>query len=601
MGANSVKLIGKDSFIEVPLYKRIDELDIVYINERVYETIFHRPFLYGEAKQDILSLFSVTMDESKGLFKMNINGYVDYQSDPTDIAMNGNLGSGRAFYLYDDFNIKGEKTPLATSTREDYNNGYYSMESSIEEALISELIITRMSLTSFETLCILDNHVNYKFPYVEESLPCSLMLRYAPNKTLYRVSHRFHNKVPYTKEELYDFTSKLGILEGNKFINRFIHGAWSIGNISIDGNMIDLDTSFFTKGRGPVWSYTPRFKTNYFGFEYLGDEMILETILHSELNIDKVSLKELSDILRSKREEQIKKMFPTLLGYNEEIYLKYKDSFDRLCESFMHLSTLMYDNYMDLSVVDKNVDSTYLFDFSNLFRHFELLLQRGNASVSNLMSLLINKDAREVSYDEENEEAHDRSNSFFKDITIKDMSGYSKELKNVMKFLRNLLALDSKIKEENDIDVTKKLIDSYLTNETLDLLTGKEWFRGELVYLYNKYGGEVSSMFLNTVTNCYSRFNSSTDLQIFEEGIISKEIDYDGVRIRIRLNPSIEYKLMHLFINGKRIKYRKVSETEFVTEYFDLLKVDNMNAKVLLDSKELSVIGLRSIENKKRL
>ena len=28
-------------------------------------------------------------------------GYVDKQVDPTDIALNGNKGSGRAFYLYE--------------------------------------------------------------------------------------------------------------------------------------------------------------------------------------------------------------------------------------------------------------------------------------------------------------------------------------------------------------------------------------------------------------------------------------------------------------------------------------------------------------------
>ena len=55
----------------------------------------------------------------------------------------------------------------------------------------------------------------------------------------------------------------MGILEGNKFIDRFLHGAWSLGNISIEGNIIDLDTSFYTTGRQPQWCFTNKYKTNF--------------------------------------------------------------------------------------------------------------------------------------------------------------------------------------------------------------------------------------------------------------------------------------------------------------------------------------------------
>ena len=52
----------------------------------------------------------------------------------------------------------------------------------------------------------------------------------------------------------------VGIEEGTKLIlNEYAD--------IIDGNMIDLDTSFFVVGRHPQWSFTDRFITNYFGFE----------------------------------------------------------------------------------------------------------------------------------------------------------------------------------------------------------------------------------------------------------------------------------------------------------------------------------------------
>ena len=173
---------------------------------------------YETAKKDIINKFSVTLKKSDVVLGY---GYVDKQKDPTDISLNGNKGSGRAFYLYENCNIKGEKTPLATSPRDDYNNGKYSLDCAIQECLISNILKNTQGFDNFETLAIIDLNEDYLFPHTSERLPCALIIRYYEKNELYRFSHRFVNEKKFCREELYSIAKKMGILEGNKFIKRF--------------------------------------------------------------------------------------------------------------------------------------------------------------------------------------------------------------------------------------------------------------------------------------------------------------------------------------------------------------------------------------------
>ena len=75
---------------------------------------------------------------------------------------------------------------------------------------------------------------------------------------------------------------KLVKIEANKFCDRFLHGSWSVGNISTEGNLIDFDTSSFVKGRFPQYSNTNKYKSNYFGYELLGQKIMINSISNNE-------------------------------------------------------------------------------------------------------------------------------------------------------------------------------------------------------------------------------------------------------------------------------------------------------------------------------
>ena len=103
----TIKDMGEETFLDVPFYKRDRQYNVIYINPVIYSKIFNKKYNYEEAVKDINEKFCVTLVSNDDKSELG-QAYIDKQGDPTDIALNGNKGSGRAFYLYENCNIKGE-------------------------------------------------------------------------------------------------------------------------------------------------------------------------------------------------------------------------------------------------------------------------------------------------------------------------------------------------------------------------------------------------------------------------------------------------------------------------------------------------------------
>jgi len=571
----TIEDIGKDTFLKVPIYKRNNNVKVIYINPFIYEKVFEKKYNYEEAKKDIIEKFSVTLEDKGEIIGY---GYVDKQVDPTDIALNGNKGSGRAFYLYEKCNIKGEKTPFATSPREDYNNGKYSLDCAIQECLISNILNKQSTFNNFETLAILDTKEEYLFPYTNEKLPCGLIVRYYEDKELYRFSHRFVNKIPFSKNELIELANKIGELEGNKFIKRLLHGAWSIGNLSIDSNMIDLDTSFFVVGRHPQWSFTDKFITNYFGYEEKGQIKVLEIIINSDLNINNINLEKLSKIIEEQKIKTIRKNLPILMGYNESEYTKYSQHFDKLADEFIYLSQLIFDNYDNLNCLDENCQNTNLFNFSNFFRYYEISKQKSIFNKQYGLNLLLNKNAKFIEYNYNDEEYHEKIISFFKKIIINSDEKYINALHRALLFIEEFDKLNKHIDINEKINKNLKLIKTYLENEDKIYLTARKWMRAELIDMYHEKGTKYVNNIMNTIINFYSDKDYSKDtflcdLYIFDKGILFREISTNGYnRICLKLENQINDDIIKLYLNGLEISLKTIDKINYYSD-----KLDNIN------------------------
>jgi len=571
-------VIGKEVFLKVPFYKNKNKLDVIYINPSLYEKVFEKKYDFEIAKKDILDKFSITL-ESNGNDLLEY-GYIDKQMDPTDIALNGNKGSGRAFYVYKNFNIKGEKTPFATSPRDDYNNGKYSLDCAIHEGLVSNVLNGISNFDTFQTLAIIDKNEEYLFPYMDKPISCGLIIRYYEKNELYRFSHRFVNKIPFKRDEIINISHDVGKMEGLKFVKRFLHGAWSIGNLSINCNMIDLDTSFFVTGRHPQWIFTNKFITNYFGYEHKGQFKVLETILNSDLNVDNISLDEIIKIIEDNRLKTIREEFPILIGYNKKIYDKYSEFFNKLVDEFCYLSQLMFDNYDSLNCLSGGCDNTFLFNFSNLFRYYEIFKQKGCFNIQSGLGLLLNKNSKFISYNFDNVDLHEKIKEFFNNNIVDSDDKYLSVMNRALKFVEDLKKLTDKIDREEQIDKNIKLIRAYIENEDKKYLTARKWVRGELIDLYKEHGSELVNNIMNSIIEFYSDKDYSsdkynTDLYIFEEGVLFREIFRNGYnRYCLKTFSTQKCNEISMSINDEDVLFNSDDGVNYYSDYFSNLDIN---------------------------
>ena len=161
--SNLAKYFLEDNFVEQQVYKAKAKFIPIYINAELYEQIFNVKYEEENAFENISKIFSITLNKEKSNNELLENGYADKQEDPMGISLSGNQGSGRAYFYGECFNIKGDKTTLATSPKEVYSNGKFSLAAAIKETIISNILSKELTIPTFETLAILDTTDNFEF------------------------------------------------------------------------------------------------------------------------------------------------------------------------------------------------------------------------------------------------------------------------------------------------------------------------------------------------------------------------------------------------------------------------------------------------------
>lgn len=584
----SLSLMRPSTFINRKLYNRKEKLKPIYINEKLYEEVFNKSFNYNEASEEVSSLFSITIDKDKSNNEeIYSDAFIDFQSDASDIALNGNKGSGRAYYFGKNYNFKGEYTPLVTSNDPEYNNGKLPLSSAIHEAMISNVIDYNINPGCFKTLAIFDNGEKFKFIYENMVMNCGVMIRVIKDNDLYRFSHRFVNKVPYTREELISVSESLGIMEGNKFIDRLLHGAWSCGNLSIDTKMIDFDTAFFGNGRHPQWSFTNKYITNYFGYEYLGQIMILESIVNSDLNIDNVSIDELKELVITKRKEQINKRFITLMGFDICLYPKYKNKIDNIASKFERLSKICFANYELFDVTKCSSEKCNIFDFSKFFRYFPILKNRESLLAHYLLTL-VNDKAMLVN-SKIDEKLKNIIDGYFNDILVKTMEDYLNVMMEAKAFIDEYSELYDNILDENNIKDDEVISNAFLINTRKRYLGYEEALRFELLEQYQN--GLISNKQCHDIINVAieSGCNSYLDLIIFEEGYFCIVMEENGkYHYELKLyDKELAHANLSLKVDGENIKCACYMEEEYL-----ILKSNSYNLKDIKNYNDIKYVSL---------
>lgn len=554
---NDVSKIG-DIFIDRPLYKRKKKHKLIYYNETLLNMIFGK---IDDPRKFLEDYFSVTINDC---YKKDDNvigsAYIDKQKDPTNISLDGNLGSGRAYYLDKNFNLKGELTPLATSPYPVYSNGKLSLESGIHETLISNVLAKDSEPSTYETLALFDSNEEYDFG--QSHMKCSVMIRYIYDNVLYRLSHLFMKEKKVGKEEAEILAKNMGILEGNKFMDRLLHGAWSLGNLSVGANMIDFDTTYFVKNRNPAFSFTYKYKTNYFTEEYLGELKILEILLNSDKNIDNISVEYLKEILINSMEGQITKKFSFLMGLDNDYKL------NNLACKFVELSKYGYQNYDELNTMNIDNSKVAVFNFSRFFRYYPLLKAKGKFNIYNALNLMLNDEGNINTT--ENLELKNKIDEYFKKYQINNDKEFLDLLKEILTFINEY---DYEF-DNAKVDIEDAIINAYIRNEDRVYLFNNSFIKYKLASMYNGQNGEIINAIMNLIIDSSMRNNNNEihkcDLELYEDYAVYKVIDKNKKEFHFE-GVIFFPKSLSITING--VELEKIEE-KYISKSYSIYELD---------------------------
>ena len=594
------KLFKEENLCVQNVYKAKENYNVVYINPKLYEEIFEEKYDWEKAKSKISEKFSITLDEKKSDNQLVGKGYCDKQLDPTGMALSGNLGSGRAYFFDSIFNIKGDKTKLATSPNSIYSNGKYALSAAIKETIIANVLSEDFIIPTFQTLAILDTkerfnfidqYLDYDNTIKEEKfdLPCCIEIRINKEKELYRISNSLINGDTYTISELKDFCEKIAIIEANKFCDRFLHGSWSVGNISVQGNLIDFDTASFVKGRYPQYSNTNKYKSNYFGYELLGQKLMIKYILEYRNieNCEQIENK-LFELMDIKYNEHLKIRFCDLIGLDYyKHYEKYSKYIDSLCDKFNILSRKFIPNYYETNVVEPDGDVTYLFDFSRFFQTY--LIEKEIHKMNPLLGtkLLLN-DTEKIQY-ENGGMIQDKIEEFFSQNMVNE-NEIDNLILDAISFITEYDELFSKIDKKELSGIKLK---QYIVNSNRNYIYANENIYGTIAYLYDTK--QIDDVTLNKIINGIIKTNKKNNYNIQKENIIGLEL-YENFLTYFVISENYYYLVIEPFssikiefakaiINEEEIMICHSSEESENTMISEKIKFENLQNILKLDVK----------------
>lgn len=546
-----------------------EKYNVVYINQELYEEIFNEKYEWEKASKKISDMFSITLDENNSNGKKVGQGYSDKQIDPFGIALSNNLGSGRAFFYGTNFNIKGDKTKLATSPKSIYSNGKYALSAAIKETVISNILSKDFCIHTFQSLAILEKKEKYNFleEYLDENdlisereyyLPCAIEIRYYKERELYRISNSIINKDVYTKEKIRELSQKLAKIEANKFADRFLHGSWSSGNITPEGNLIDFDTSTFVKSRFPQYSNTFKYKSNFFGYELEGQKLMINSIIDNlQIENAKEFKKKLCCTMNAIYNENLKNRFCDLIGldYNTH-YQKFSEDIDYLFEKFNVLSRKFIPNYLSTNIAEGSDNITFLFDFSMFFQKYLIKKDTENYNIFLGIQLLINN-TEKIIYDKIGF-IKEKIDEYFEDELVKnrDKDLY---LIEAMKFIERYDKLFENIR--NEINIKKVKLKQYIINSERNYITGNSYIYGELsdIYENNKIDNRTLNKIINVLINSNKKNNYenrkeiSIGLQLYENYLYYWNVSEEYYYLVLEPFSNLKIDFAKLVLNDKEI------------------------------------------------
>ncbi|MBF0546550.1 MAG: hypothetical protein HQM08_19040 [Candidatus Riflebacteria bacterium] len=372
------------------------KVEVIYVQTEILSEYLGKPLDDEQAKAFVRQYLLLTLDSKEGIPGAKpVKVYVDRQADPLNISLVGNIGSGRAVYVGDCFNLKGiGKTVLATSKDPERSNGVLDLVGSLWEMICSNVLRTNLQTGASPTLAVIDLKKNVKVPWFSDTIPSGMIIRVDGNGELDRPSHLFFHEQPVSAERMLQIADRFGAQDAEKFIERILHGGWSAGNISVNGCLIDYDSVFAIRGRAPQWSFRPNWLSNFFGLEELGQKELLKALSDNSINVDHVSFEKLVHRFNETKQTQLEQRFLDLIGISPvdhpTLFSHCSSMLPNLVKQFKTLAMKMYPNFQGTAPWSEANNSISVYDLSRFFRLYPIARMSGSLNEKSALNLIRN-------------------------------------------------------------------------------------------------------------------------------------------------------------------------------------------------------------------
>jgi CRP-like cAMP-binding protein len=349
--------------------RRLDpaDFDVVYADPKYFEAAGYGADAWRQARD-----FAIVLDNEGRGPGPKITVYADRQKDATNIALSGNVGSGRAVYYGKRFNINGVgKTTLCTSASPSHSTGSLEIIGALRRVVLSRWI-NHFTPSAVQHPAVLALKQVVKYKWNPEPVPLALLVR-VDDGALDRPSH-----VEQAPSLALDFPKTLAAyarLDAHYFAYRLMLGAWSTGNYSLDGRIIDLETASFVKYRGPYGTASRKHHECFFGHEGAAFIKILRQLADAK----GLAGAEVEKQFYEERRRQLARDFLALLGVDAvkaaAFFSKRPARVVVLADRFEKLAKKIapWRTSLDLYGPVPDAEDPSLLDFSKLFRNLAKL------------------------------------------------------------------------------------------------------------------------------------------------------------------------------------------------------------------------------------
>ncbi|WP_052546742.1 hypothetical protein [Enhygromyxa salina] len=537
--------LGERVFVTIKLRRiPLGEIELAFFNRDIAARLGYECLEGFEAMEPLAcEAFGLEVDERGSHL-----AWVDRQEDPLGIAMSGNQGSGRAAYVGRSINLKGiGRTPLALAPRDsDHGHGYVDIVDAAWECVASDLFYFDSSFGTSPTLALLRRRqprwitTEYESAEVETAIVARV-----DNGALDRPTHLF---VPGAelRASLLDMTRAFARQEAEKFTLGVVHGAFSAGNISVHGHILDMDTVRSVLGRHPQYSRTARYTSNSFGLEWRGALRILESLAASERNNpDKLSIEVISSVFH--REYELTLAKTSLLSFGvpkqniERVVAICPDDVQFLVSEFKALAQLAFPDLSALFTGWVGAPRVEVFDFSHFLRHYHRLRQAAldvEARVMGGLKLLRRSEPRfeVVGNARMSKEVEDHVRQRH---MVEDFSQLVALEQRARAFILRFDGFCSKVERASLLDSESVIDRTYVINEERFYSSGYgQWWVENL--LEARRQGDLGKENLNRCIEAMTRANrrlsgnqryglgTTTDMRVFKQGVVGRLVSGAG-------------------------------------------------------------------------